>query len=88
MGQRGYSGLFTYENFVTVRLSDLLDMCLVILEYENDLTLLDYFLDFIPVIVTEADIQDYFDTFLFFNTKQVDDLRLKMDVILSRYHSK
>ena len=78
------SGKVKYSpvNFVAVKLSDMLDFCLALIEYDVDFTLLDFYLDLFPKGVKKSDIENYFESFSFVSEKQVLELREKSDLII------
>ena len=70
------------EKYLLVKMTDMIDFCLVLIEKGVELDILDYFIEIFPEELSQTDIDLYFDRFSFLSQKQEKELYKKAQKLL------
>ena len=71
-----------YETYLILKFSDMIDLCIAIMEYDSDLALIEFIVDLFPEGIKEENIQEYFDSFSFQTYNQIREFAEKTQLLL------
>lgn len=69
------------SKYIPIKIVDLIDFALLLLESGVDMSILDFFMDFFPEEITNEDIRDYFQSLFFLSQDQVIELGKKSELV-------
>ena len=87
---KSYVNFQNYENYILVKFSDMIDLCIALMECDLDLALLEFLIDLFPEGINDENIQEYFNTYTFQSSEQIKEFMEKTRIILeiSAIHQK